>query len=443
MSLDVPITVYHVACMNNWLDVVREQFLLLRESGLAPALAAINDTVRISHVGQHLDEILTEAARQDVPVSVIRSDGNTDHYETFAMIEIDRLAKEEQVQRPFLYFHTKGVSNPGDWRKAPWRHAMEYHVVHKWRENVDLVANQERDAAGMNWWDHGDEHFSGTFWVARADWIRQLPNFIDYHRSRGFERYSCELWIGSNKQKRCNAYSHGDMNAHMFQGNYDFRRVLPPEQPPQETITWVSAVTPPYMDDALRLQRSFRLLGPGHNLVVCCVEQRGKWRYDAKLQALRRVLPSIDTSHVVWIDADCEFACIQRVRDFLDLDKPLVAVRHFAFQEAREIIPARLQDRLPSPCPKGYWQTCLWGGTKEAVKDVLDAVRWMNDDPEGYDEHGLNIEFLHRAEQIHTLPCRYAAPSNFQAWPQFEATYHERSGGASRIYHHNRTSYLR
>ncbi|MDE2215508.1 MAG: hypothetical protein KGJ61_10415, partial [Candidatus Omnitrophica bacterium] len=39
----VPIVVYHVACMGNWREVIREQFLMLRESGLAAALSEIGD----------------------------------------------------------------------------------------------------------------------------------------------------------------------------------------------------------------------------------------------------------------------------------------------------------------------------------------------------------------------------------------------------------------
>ena len=35
MTSETPIVVYHVAAMGNWQEVVREQFALLRESGLA------------------------------------------------------------------------------------------------------------------------------------------------------------------------------------------------------------------------------------------------------------------------------------------------------------------------------------------------------------------------------------------------------------------------
>src|SRR6516165_6152250 len=156
-----PVVVYHAAAMGNWQEVVREQMLMLRECGLAAAMTEANEKLRITHVGTGLDWILDEAARQDVPAMCVKTDGNIDHYETFAMIEIERLAKEENINRPILYFHTKGVSNPGDNQKALWRHVMGHYVVHRWRENLEIL--KERDAVGFNWWNWGDRHFSGTF----------------------------------------------------------------------------------------------------------------------------------------------------------------------------------------------------------------------------------------------------------------------------------------
>jgi hypothetical protein len=201
-----PIVVYHAAAMGNWHEVVREQMSLLRECGLAQALGDAGDAVRLSHVGHHLETVLGEAEAQNVPVKVIRSDPNVSHYETFAMIEIDRLAKEEKAVRPILYFHTKGVSSPGDHYKKLWRKVMEYHVVSKWQENAKAI--KDYDAVGFGWWDCGGPHFPGTFWMVSPDWVRKLPDFVGYHwQVHNGRRYSCEGWIGSIPRPRI--LSHG------------------------------------------------------------------------------------------------------------------------------------------------------------------------------------------------------------------------------------------
>jgi len=430
-----PVVVYHIAAMGNWHDVIKDQFFKLRRCGLAQALRASGDTVRVTHVGHHLDVIEAEAALQDIPITIVRSDPNTDHYETFAMMEIERLAKVEQIDRPILYFHTKGVSNPDDRTKHVWRWTMERYVLDRWRENLDIL--QERDAVGFNWWNFGDEHFSGTFWMARAAWIRQLPDFVAFHLQRGLVRYSCELWIGSSPTRRCNAYSYGCLGQVTWSGHFDWNWVLPREPQPSQHITFLSAATPSYLDDLTRLQESLPRLGSGFSLLTEIVEPTA-WRHCLKLQILRRLLPSVDSEYVFWIDADCEFLCRLLAEDFVQPGKPFTFVRHLAYDNPRAILPERLHHRLPAETRDLYWQCCLFGGAKQALRELLTQTEWVHQDERGYDEWAINIELAKRYEQVHTLPCRYAAPSSFQGMPHYEESYEARSGGPRRILHHNR-----
>lgn len=216
-----PIVVYHVGAMGNWQEVVRQQMALLKDCGLAQALASNGESVRLTHVGICVDFVLSEAKRHNVPISVVRSDPNTDHYETFAMIEIDRLAKEENVNRPILYFHTKGVTAPHDTRKQLWRVAMENYVVREWRRNVEILGDgKDWDAIGWNWLDFGERHFSGNFWIALPSWIRKLPPYIPYHHAKGLVRFSCEMWIGAQAHPLCRAYSLGEHGRHWDHVDY-------------------------------------------------------------------------------------------------------------------------------------------------------------------------------------------------------------------------------
>lgn len=439
--MTTPHVVFHCAGMGNWPEVIRELMLALRESGLANALASIGDVVRITHVGDvHSREwTLAEAARQDVPAICVRSDPNIMHYETFAMLEIERLAKEERTDRPVLYLHSKGVSDPHNVSKILWRRAMTHYVVNKWRENLHHIRDGgDYDAAGFNWWNHGERHFSGTYWIARADWIRRLPDFVGFHHAHNLVRYSCELWIGALANPHCRAYTLGTMDAVTWDGRFDFAPHQPPLPNLTEQITWVTAATPSYLGDLTRLQSSFGLLGPGHQLIAMILPDSGTWRHSTKLEILRQVLPSVRTSHVFWIDSDCEFLTALRPRDFLDPARPLAAVRHFAFDSPRDVIPECHHARLPAECGQIYWQACLWGGGVGAVAELLDRTHWIVDEPRGYDEHALNIEWCRSPHLVHTLPCRYAAPTDFAPMPQYRERYAERAAGEARVSHVNR-----
>lgn len=446
--MTVPHVVYHIACMGNWRQVITEQFALLRECGLADELKAIGDTVGVTHLGprETLDSVLLTAAAFDVPVRIVKSDPNTDHYETLAMLEIEWLAKSALASRPILYMHTKGVSNPADPNKGKWRKVMEHYTVRLWRENVGHLESG-RDACGFNWWNHGEQHFSGTFWIAKADWIRRLPSFVQYHNAKNRVRYTCELWIGAAQY--CNAYSHGCMNAITWASDFPFEKYLPKEYPipvvePRpsatgNTVTFYSACTGRYDDDLATLKKSF--VGVPHPAWFVNLHEPGSrpWRHANKLKFFKFCLDNVTTDYVFWIDADCELVGQIDAADLIGKGTRITAVRHFLYSKPQDGIPERLWPRLPEQTVDLYWQACLWGGTVEAVRSVLESVAWIHDDERGYDEHALNIEFQKRADQVHTLPCRYAAPESFDKMPAgARESYESRAGGSPIIIHRNR-----
>lgn len=212
--MKAPHVVYHVASMGNVAEVADEQFRLLAESGLTD--------VRVTHVGPGWEAVRDTAERHGVRPTLVRSDPNVNHYETFGLLEVDRLARAEQTDRPVLYLHTKGVSNPADYGKVLWRRLMNDHVVRRWRSNLGHLVGH--DAVGVNWITGGLQHFSGNFWLARPDWLRRLPEYAAYHASRDFVRYACETWIGAAQY--CDAVSLGCRDHNFWQGVYDYGPVL-------------------------------------------------------------------------------------------------------------------------------------------------------------------------------------------------------------------------
>lgn len=213
--------VYHAAGMGPdwyWKSVVSEQLALLREVGLSH--------VRATYVGQGVEWFVAEAERCAIALNLVRADTNTDHYETFALLEVERLAKEERTDRPIMYLHTKGVSAPHHVGKLKWRKFMEYHTVRQWQRNLTALA--DHDCVGVDWIDgvgHSCGHFCGNFWIATADWIRRLPDFWGYHNARDRVRFSCESWIGSNPSVR--PHSLVCRNQTLWYDDFDWSRLAP------------------------------------------------------------------------------------------------------------------------------------------------------------------------------------------------------------------------
>jgi hypothetical protein len=179
---------YHVACMNNWRDVFAEQAAVFSALSLRPTACVL---------GSEQD---AEIVRAEMEVAY-RSD-NLLEYETPTLQRLWEWCRANP-HGSAMYVHTKGVSNPNDKCKAAWRRLMTRHVVGDWRTNLNRLAVE--DMAGVDW-QHSRSypHFSGNFWMARADWIASLQSPDEYRRQGGpriagnpWDRMHAEMWIGS------------------------------------------------------------------------------------------------------------------------------------------------------------------------------------------------------------------------------------------------------
>ena len=112
----------------------------------------------------------------------------------------------------------------------------------------------------------------------------------------------------------------------------------------------------------------------------------------------------------------------------------------FGSNSVRDYLPRYLNDRVIWELPAYSWQSCLFGGKVAAVIDQMDRLAWMDREGVEYDEYGLVMDWSRRVDDVLTLPCRYATPSSFFPFPSYEHTYHERAGGETAVWHHNRAS---
>lgn len=102
-----------------------------------------------------------------------------------------------------LYLHTKGVTHPGEVAYEVWRRRMERAVVTNWRTCIsDLESGC--DACGSHWLtpeqfpNVTSPFFGGTFWWAKADYLKTLPQLPAATWSNRFE---AESWIGRGNPK--------------------------------------------------------------------------------------------------------------------------------------------------------------------------------------------------------------------------------------------------
>jgi hypothetical protein len=105
-----------------------------------------------------------------------------------------------------LYFHSKGATKPpGDDFTGRWRECMMKHLIDNWRQCVsDLDAGHE--AVGCHWMvppatPPGQHIFAGTFWWAKASYLRTLPSIMKRDRIKvsGIDslesRFEAEVWL--------------------------------------------------------------------------------------------------------------------------------------------------------------------------------------------------------------------------------------------------------
>jgi len=180
---------YHVSMMNHWKDVVREQIELITSSGLYDKCKRIY----IGAVGskEMLNELVDMTKGSKFVVAAYSDDLKSYEYPTINLVKQYSKAHDNY---DCFYLHTKGVSQP-DYKKGGdyWRNFMNYFNIERWRECKKGLESSE--VAGCGWRDEAvfNRHFSGNFWWARGEYIKNLP---EVHSLNKEDRFQAEFWIG-------------------------------------------------------------------------------------------------------------------------------------------------------------------------------------------------------------------------------------------------------
>lgn len=187
---------YHLACLGNWQEVLKEQMLQLKLNGFQQ----INMTVL--GTGEELITVNEICNELEVRVQIICHSPEVTQFEKPTLLAIEDYAKENKGY--VLYLHSKGVSSPCDDTKEKWRRLMMKELVDNWDYCVSHLPVY--DIIGVNWRDMPPiSHFSGNFWYASTRYLRSLLDFNEYYEKHLYQpsdhkRLCCEFWISSGSE---------------------------------------------------------------------------------------------------------------------------------------------------------------------------------------------------------------------------------------------------
>lgn len=184
--------------------VVEDQMTRLEKSGLAAAASRIICGVNGGQESLDIAKFLLPRRAQIV------LHGLQSKCENPTLVLLENYLKENPGEAHILYFHAKGSSHDlsSDYGKMDgrWRNCLMRTCVENWRQCVADLATHE--AVGAHWltgqgWDHSQHYFAGTFWWARASYLRTLPSIFLRERIKtsgigsSESRYEAEVWLGN------------------------------------------------------------------------------------------------------------------------------------------------------------------------------------------------------------------------------------------------------
>lgn len=182
---------WHIYMINHWYSIIADQMRILLTSGLYDVCEEIN----IGCIGPEKEKDELQRCFIDLyhklKVKYYGEDPLVYEFPTIQLIEDD---KDDYVG---FYFHTKGVTKPGESVVNHWRAWLNESVLNRWCLHLNNVAH-DYDVSGVNYLKSPD-HYSGNFWWFDRSYVDRLPkiNTLDHNN-----RYHAEQWICMYPKKR-------------------------------------------------------------------------------------------------------------------------------------------------------------------------------------------------------------------------------------------------
>jgi len=184
---------YHLATMNHYPMVNWEILGLLKYARLLHRIKAL----KIGVVGDGKVVLPYED-----PKIQIRHFGDIGKYEYPTMMWLEADARNG-FDGDMLYFANVGVSHAMEREDyyPGWRHLCCHYCLVEWQRCLKEL--ESHDCVSIEWQTDPCRHFSGSFWWARSEYIRTLPDLNTAGRQYGHDmvrspRHGTEFWIGMN-----------------------------------------------------------------------------------------------------------------------------------------------------------------------------------------------------------------------------------------------------
>lgn len=194
---------YHIYADGNWMPSVNQHFSALKSSNLINHIE--KNMIGVVGSNENFNTVIEYLNKLEINYEIV--DHQNIGWEQVTQNKLYAFAQSNDGY--VLYGHTKGSyrSGPG---QDEWRETMIYYNIIKWKECVDAL--ELNDTAGCFWLtptpemhEHNGHRsfYAGTFWWARLEYIRTLPEPSTEHR------YRAEGWIGLNENIRPFSFSPG------------------------------------------------------------------------------------------------------------------------------------------------------------------------------------------------------------------------------------------
>jgi hypothetical protein len=210
--------VYFICCINNYLDVVKEQLNIL-DKGL------INITTKVIVFITNYDNAkcleLDKIVNKYDKFILIKTHENL--YEKYAINNYKQYIPEKEYY--LYYFHTKGLKDANDRLFHVFssrRQILNYYTLLQYNINIELL--NYYDAVGCSLHLYPKKHFSGNFWWSKSSYLQNLENINDKYLSP-------EMYILSNNN--CKYISLANDTNNILIENYKF----PDEKKIQQNLT--------------------------------------------------------------------------------------------------------------------------------------------------------------------------------------------------------------
>lgn len=177
---------YHIYADGSWQEPVEEHINALKKHGLADELNGFF----IGLVGseENRNSVIEKMKEYEIDFSVV-----SEAESGWEQVTMNKLYEFAQGNDGLIFYaHTKGAHDPSPINIA-WRKSMCYFNVVMWKNTKAYFSIMDVDTIGCHWCNNA--FWGGTYWWARAEYIRNLG----YPKTE--DRWKAEEWIGSGQPK--------------------------------------------------------------------------------------------------------------------------------------------------------------------------------------------------------------------------------------------------